>query len=38
MIFILIFITAASFTFFAKEKPVFYIIGDSTVKNGYKKN
>ena len=34
MIFILIFITAASFTFFAKEKPVFYIIGDSTVKNG----
>jgi lysophospholipase L1-like esterase len=27
-------ITAMSFVFFQKEKPVFYIIGDSTVKNG----
>ena len=27
-------ILASSFLFFKKEKPVFYIIGDSTVKNG----
>lgn len=30
----LILIVTASFSFFKKEKPVFYIIGDSTVKNG----
>ena len=29
-----ILILASSFLFFKKEKPVFYIIGDSTVKNG----
>ena len=29
-----IFLIASSFLLFKKEKPVFYIIGDSTVKNG----
>ena len=30
----LVFVISASFSFLKKEKPVFYIIGDSTVKNG----
>ncbi len=34
IIFISVFIIASSFSLFKKEKPVFYIIGDSTVKNG----
>ena len=34
IIFASILIFASSFLFFKKEKPVFYIIGDSTVKNG----
>lgn len=34
IIFIAIFITGTSFSLFKKERPVFYIIGDSTVKNG----
>ncbi|NTS42930.1 rhamnogalacturonan acetylesterase [Flavisolibacter sp. BT320] len=29
-----VFLLASSFTFFQKEKPVLYIIGDSTVRNG----
>ena len=29
-----VFIISAAFSFLTKEKPVFYIIGDSTVKNG----
>jgi hypothetical protein len=29
-----IFIMSVSFLTYTKEKPVFYIIGDSTVKNG----
>ena len=33
-IFSSILLIASSFLFFEKEKPVFYIIGDSTVKNG----
>ena len=32
--FVSILILASSFLLFKKEKPVFYIIGDSTVKNG----
>jgi len=31
---ILLFVVLSSFILFKKEKPVFYIIGDSTVKNG----
>jgi lysophospholipase L1-like esterase len=34
IIILLVFIVTASFLFMKKEKPVFYIIGDSTVKNG----
>ena len=30
----LVFLISASFSFLKKERPVFYIIGDSTVKNG----
>lgn len=33
-IYIFIFVLGSSFVFLKKEKPVFYIIGDSTVRNG----